>query len=260
MTRWMVVLALAMQAAPAPQKDVHSIIQQSVEAMDRDWKAAPDYDFSQRVRGDHGTRTSDVMMILGSPYERLIAVNNKPLTAEQQARELQKLDQTIAQRRNESPEEKHRRIASYLKERKRDHSFIQELTRAFDFKLEGEQRLAGRHVYVLRATPRPGYRPPNLETQALKGMQGRLWIDKETYQWVKVEAEVIHPVNIEGFLAQVEPGTRFELEQMPVDDGVWLPQHFAMKSRSKIVFLFPHKTQDEETYWNYRKSSGDQAR
>ncbi|MGO9636756.1 MAG: hypothetical protein ACLPSO_02315, partial [Terracidiphilus sp.] len=109
-------------------------------------------------------------------------------------------------------------------------------------------------VYVLQATPRAGYQPPNTETKVLTGMQGQLWIDKQTYQWVKVEAEVMHPVSIAGFLAQVQPGTRFELEKMPVAEGIWLPKHFSMKARAKILFFFSHNTQDDETYFDYRKA------
>jgi len=30
-------------------------------------------------------------------------------------------------------------------------------------------------------------------------MEGKLWIDEKTFQWVKVEATVIRPVSIEGF-------------------------------------------------------------
>ncbi len=97
---------------------------------------------------------------------------------------------------------------------------------AFDFKLLGETRLNGDDVYALQATPRPGYHPPNMETQVLTGMQGELWIDKDIFQWVKVEAQVTHPLSIEGFLAKVEPGTHFELEKAPVARGVWLPTHF----------------------------------
>ena len=56
----------------------------------------------------------------------------------------------------------------------------------------------------------------------------------------------------------MQPGTRFELEKMPVDDGVWLPKHFVMKSNTKILFLFNHRTQEEETYFNYRKAAAEQ--
>jgi hypothetical protein len=86
-------------------------------------------------------------------------------------------------------------------------------------------------------------------------MEGKLWIDKQTYQWVRVEAEVVHPVSIAGFLAQVQPGTRFELDKMPVAEGLWLPKHFSMKAQAKILFLFSHNTQDDETYFDYHKAS-----
>ena len=131
---------------------------------------------------------------------------------------------------------------------------MDQLTKAFQFQLLGEQKLGSYDVYVLRATPLAGYRPPNRDTQVLTGMEGMLWIDHDTYQWVKVEARVVHPVSIEGFLARVEPGTRFELEKMPVAAGVWLPKHFAMQAKAKIVGVFSHNSQEEETYFNYRPS------
>ena len=130
---------------------------------------------------------------------------------------------------------------------------MEQLVDAFNFKLLGEQKLDGFDVYVLSAKPRPGYQPPNIETKALTGMRGKLWIDKKTFQWVKVTAEVVHPVTIEGFLATIEPGTRFELEKMPVADGVWLPKHFAMRSRARILFFFPRKQQEDETYFDYQR-------
>jgi hypothetical protein len=95
-----------------------------------------------------------------------------------------------------------------------------------------------------------------MHAQVLPGMQGQLWIDQKTYQWVKVTAEVIHPVSIEGFLAQVEPGTRFELEKSPVDGGTWQITHFAMKSEAKVLFLFSHNSQENSTYFDYQRISG----
>ncbi|MGB8864986.1 MAG: hypothetical protein WCC71_12885, partial [Candidatus Sulfotelmatobacter sp.] len=58
-----------------------------------------------------------------------------------------------------------------------------------------------------------------------------------------------------GFLAQVEPGTHFELQKMPVADGVWLPKHFAMRSQAKVLFFFTRKSQADETYYGYFKAA-----
>jgi len=254
---WVTLLLFALSAGVTAraQSKVEEIIQRSVEANELDWKADPQYSYFERDVQNGVNRTNQVMMIEGSPYYRLTAVDDKQISKEEQAKQEQKLQQAIAQRKRESPQQRAARIAQYEKDRKRDHLLMEQLTKAFNFTLEGEEKLGPYDVYVLRATPRPGYTPPNRETRVLTGMNGTLWIDKQTYQWVKVEAHVIHPVAIEGFLARVEPGTRFELEKAPVANGVWLPKHFAMKAHARVIFLFTHNEQEEDTYWDYRKGT-----
>ncbi len=161
----------------------------------------------------------------------------------------------IAKRSSESANHRSERIAKFQQDRERDRVLMQQLTEAFDFHLVGERRLSGYTVYVLRATPRPGYQPPNTDSEVLRGMRGTLWIDTRTYQWVKVEARVVRPVSIAGFLARVQPGTRFELEKMPVGNGIWLPKHFAMHSDARVLFLFRRQTQEQDTYFNYQKAA-----
>ncbi len=248
------IFVALMVTTSSAQQNVDTIIQRSVEANAADWTAAPDYDYIERDRQQGGgNKTYEELMILGSPYERLVAVNGKPPSSEQQAREQQKLETTVVERQKESPRERRQRIAKYEKEREGDHLLMEQLTKALDFKLIGEQKLGPHQVYVLKATPHPGYEPPNKEAKVLTGMEGKLWIDEKTFQWVKVEATVIRPVSIGGFLAEVEPGTHFELEKMHLEGNIWLPKHFAMKSQAKILFLFTRKSQADETYSGYHK-------
>jgi hypothetical protein len=256
--RFVFILALctsALGGSAMGQNDVNAIIQRSVVANKRDWDAAPKFDCSERDRAHDGTKTYEDTMISGSPYQRLIAVHGKPLTPAQAAEEKHKLENAISERKNESPQKRAERIAKYEDERKRDHSMMEEMVKAFDFKLLGESKLGGHAVYFLQASPRPGYHPPNMETEALTGMQGTLWIDKKTFQWVKVIAEVTHPVSIKGFLAQVEPGTYFELEKIPVAPGIWLAKHFSMRSRAKVLKLIPKNGEEDDTYFNCHKAS-----
>ena len=249
----------AVAQSPAAHDDIATIIQRSVEANNRDWKADPSFDYFERDRSPDGTKTYAVTNILGTPYERLIEVNGKPLSAQQKDEEQKKFDAMVSQRRAETPEQRAQRIAKYEADRKRDYEMLEQVTKAFDFKLQGEQKIGQRKVYMLKATPHRGYHPPNRDTEVLPGMEGRLWIDEATYQWVKVEAHVIHAVSIEGFLAQVEPGTRFELEKAPVQDDIWLPIHYAMKASAKVLFLFPHHSQDDEAYFNYHPSPANSS-
>jgi hypothetical protein len=255
-----VVAAMLLSVAvSAAQTDPRAIVEHSVQAIEADWKAASDYQcFERDLESDGGSKTFEDLMIMESPYERLVEVNGMPLSAPEQKEQQRKLDQTIQRRHNETEHERAQRIAAYHESREHEHLFLQQLAKAFNFTLVGQQEMEGYNVYVLKAVPRPDYRPPNLEAQVLKGMQGTLWIDQKTDQWVRVEARVMRPVWIEGFIAKVKPGTEFELDKMPVEDDIWLPKHFVMKGRAKILFFFNHNSSGDETYYDYRKIAPNQ--
>jgi hypothetical protein len=236
----------------AQEPEVQQIISNSVAANERDFKAAPNFNWKERDRTPGGSKTFQVTMIEGTPYNRLIAENDQPLSRERAQQEMQKQQQEAAKRRSESPEARRDRIAKYERERKRDNILMEQLTKAFEFKLVGTKTVRHFHVWVLKATPLPGYQPPNRDAQVLTGMEGEMWIDQKTDNWVRVHAIVIHPVSIEGFLAQVQPGTRFEVEKAPVSGDIWQFTHFAMKAHAKVLFMFNHSSEEDDTYWDYQ--------
>lgn len=253
-----IMVSVIATLAVSAQTDVKTIMQRSVEAEKADWSAAPRYSYNETDRENASSKTYEIRMIGGSPYEYLIAIDGSPLPPDQQKREQKKLDQVISERKSQSEEQTDKRIEEYNKERQRDHSILLELMEAFDFTLIGDEKLNKREVYLINATPRKGYQPRNAEDKVLTGMQGRLWIDKETFQWVKVTATVIHPVSIVGFVARVEPGTYFELEKTAVNNGVWLPTHFSMMSHAKIMGFWKHRRQENDTFSNYHQEGGAQ--
>lgn len=243
-------------ALAAQQPNVQEIIRKSVAANQANFKEDPNYNYKELDRTPKGSKLYQVTMIEGTPYQRLMAVNGKPLSPSQSAQEEKKQQQAIKQRRSESSEERQKRVDKYEKERKRDNDMMDQLTKGFNFTFIGQHKVRGFNVWTLKATPRPGYQPPNMETQVLTGMQGELWIDQKTFQWVKVTARVVRPVSIEGFLARVEPGTQFELEKSPVGGGVWESTHFAMRSNAKILSMFNRSSQEDDTYFDYHRIGG----
>jgi hypothetical protein len=255
-----IVLSTALAAQnPPPSMDAEQLkllVQRSTEITDKNWSVQAEYDWCETdLQHDGTTKTFEELMLLGSRYERLVAINGKPLSTAQAEEEKQKLLQAIAQRRAESEEQRNRRIAKEQAEMKRDHDLLDQVAAAMEFSYVGEQKMDGHDVYLIGATPKPGYRPPNKETEVLKGARGQLWIDKETLNWVKVEAQVMKPVWIVGFVARVEPGTRFDLEMTPISGSFWLPAHYAMKARARILLLFPHQSQEDQTYFGYHKAA-----
>jgi hypothetical protein len=258
-TTGLLLLLTSSFASSSGQPDVQKIVQLSAAAIQADWHQEPYLDDIERDEDTKGGKTTsetyDAMMIDGSPYNRIIARNDKALSSEEEARQKEQLQTEYTKRANESPQQRADRIAKYQKEWNRVFVLLRNLKGAFDFQLTGEETVEGHNVYVIRATPRPDYQADSRETKILTGMQGTLWIDKETHRWVRVRAEVIKPVWFGWFIAKVEPGTQFLLEQTPQPTGIWLPKHFRMTVSASVLWHRKDYTHDE-TYQDYRPSSG----
>ena len=240
---------------PAPNPS--DIVQRSVANTNRDWAAAPQFDFTEHdtivTHGRTAVSTYRVLMIDGSPYNKMISRNGHPLPPSDAAEEERKLRQEIARRRRESPAARQKRVAEYQRERRQDHELMSQMAAAFRYQLLGEETVDGRRCFVLAATPKPSYQPVNRDTKVLRGMRGRLWIDTQDYQWVKVHAEVFRPVAFGLFIARVQPGTQFTLEQQPVEGGLWLPVHFEVRVNASVLF-WSRNSVDNETYSGYRRA------
>jgi hypothetical protein len=154
----------------------------------------------------------------------------------------------LSEQKSESPEQRAGALQNTMPIAGRPRPFRQ-LRKAFDFGLQGEHKSGG--YYLVTATPRRGYQPPNRDTEVPTAMEGRLWIDTKTFQWVKMEA-TRDPSRQDGRLpAQVEPATRFEIETSPVEHDIWLTKHDSMRKRRqkscswylKRMTLFQHHNQ-----------------
>jgi len=243
--------------AAMPEPNVPKIIERSAQEITADWNQAPDYSFVEREavsKHDSGqsVKTYQVFQIDGSPYNRLTAVNDQPLSMGQQAEEERKLRNEIHKRRQESEHERAKRVEKYQKERRQDRALMEGMVDALDFQFVGQETMDGRDCWVLNATPKPGYQPTKRELKVLAGMRGRLWIDKATSRWVKVQAEVFQTVSLYGFFAKVRPGTRLLLEQKPVVGNLWLPKHLSTHVNASAFGFINEDLVDDETYYNYQ--------
>jgi hypothetical protein len=262
---WVAIAASPISAAGANQtSNALAIIQNAVAANDRDWKAQPAFSHTERYIKSKfdadgqatvsSSRTSEVLMIDGSPYSRLIAINNEPLSGAKRAAEQTKLEREIAIRRNESESQRRSRIGKYKEERSEEHLLMREMVAAFHFKLIGQEEVEGVSCYRFEATPNADYRPPVEKARVLKGMRGHMWIDSRQYHWVKVQADVFEPVSFGFFIAKVNPGTRFELDQQPFDK-YWVPKHFIETVNANLFGLYGHRSKEETFYSNYQQAA-----
>ncbi len=74
----------ALTEAQHPQ--VEEIIRKSVVQNEKDFEAAPHFNWKERDRTVNGIKVFQVTMIDGTPYNRLIALNGKALSSQQERR------------------------------------------------------------------------------------------------------------------------------------------------------------------------------
>ena len=212
----MPVLMVAFEpSATSSPDDATAIIVRSVVANEADWRAELKFDHCERDDDGGSSKTYDVTMIDGTPYERLVAIDDRPLSSDAHQSEQQNLDREVADRRAESPAERRERIDTYTKRHERVGTLFRELANAFVFTLEGTHTIRGRTAYIINAKPRRDYEPATRDARALKGVRARFWIDSMSYHWIKLTAQVTMPVSLFGVFVRVEPGTTVELEKAP---------------------------------------------
>jgi hypothetical protein len=256
---WPLAVIAAVVAVPStsrrPAPDANVIVDRWTAALRQELAAAPQYSYTERIRDDDGEKTYEVTLLYGSPYKRLVEVNGQPLDASEQRKQQERFVDEQAERGSESQDDRAQRIAKFRKDFDRAHRILEELPRAFQFSLRRTIDERSGSQYVLEASPRPGYDPPTTEAEVLTGMRGEFWIDTATYQLSRAVARVLHPVTIEGFVATIQPGTEFEVEQQPVGDGVWLPTHFQIRSHSSILFFFHHHLDEDRRFFDYHREA-----
>lgn len=247
----LLALCTAANAQTAPGMTASEIIRISEHTTDTGFERTPDFDYCTTENHGDKTKTYAVFMMRGSTYDQLVAVDGVPLSPEEQKKQTAARKAEAERRSTETPEQHSNRVAKYEKEQRRNRALLEEMPKAFDFMLMGTSLKDDRETYVLNATPRRGYEPIDRQTRILTGMRGTLWIDRSAYGWVRAEAVVVHPVMIEGFLARVEKGTRFTLEERPFGNGVWLPTLFRVYAKARILFIFPKTSREEYTFFHY---------
>lgn len=68
-------------------------------------------------------------------------------------------------------------------------------------------------------------------------VEGKLWVDKQDFGWVKVDGEVTQAFSMGLFLARVLPGSHITMEQTHFEDGVWMPTRIEMRASAMILFV-----------------------
>jgi hypothetical protein len=259
----LLIASISFAAAAQTPLDVQAIVRKSVE---RDWSnfsRARDYAYVQHavtrkldgkgaVTGTD-SKTWDVVMIGERPYRKLIAEDGRPLDARNARKAEEAFEKEIRKNRHLSGADLRKRAEKRRKEEEQSRAFVREIPEAFNFELLRHDQLDGLPVWVIRAEPRPGFKPKVKDARLLSKFRGVLWIDQKEYQWVKVEAEVIDTVSFGWVLARLGKGTTLTFAQTRVNDEVWLPSSATTKINARLALLKSYRAEVEVQWRDYKK-------
>jgi hypothetical protein len=245
------------------QEQIENLRQIVIEHYRANYQKQRDYTYIDRevenqLDGQGGiksteSKTYEIMELYGEQVQRLIAKDDKPLSEKDAAKEKERIEKLTNKRKNESEEDRAKRQAGEEKQREKNREFVREVADAYDFHLLGSEMLNGRDAWVIGAEPRPGFQARLKEAQMLPKYHGRLWIDKNELQLVKLDVEAIDTVSFGWFLARIHKGTRLVMEQTRVNQEVWLPQHISFRLDARVAVFKGYNLENDETFRDYKK-------
>lgn len=184
-----------------------------------------------------GDRVREIIESKDGSVARLLYRDGHPLTPEQDAAERSRLNAMLA-----SPSDFARHIRRDDESKKIAHDIVQILPDAMLYSYAPDQPPSGINgnapEVVLDFKPNPSFNPPTTTSEALTGLMGRLWIDANTKNVVRMDANIFRPVNFGwGILAHLYPGGKISLDQADIGSQHWILTRFTQQVTVRALMV-----------------------
>jgi hypothetical protein len=196
---------------------------------------------------------------------KLISENGVELSPERAAKEdkrvLEELEKAEREREKDQREAEKKKAEQARKKdanKEEDDPGISQFLRACEFVAPRREQFNGRDAVVFDFRPRPGFRPTNRSESLIAKLVGVVWIDPVDKQVMRLEARLAEGFKIGGgLLVSLKPGAAMVMEQIRMNEGVWLPR-LAQVNLSVKILLFGGGDLNKTLEWSdYRHFSGD---
>ena len=184
----------------------------------------------------------------------LIAINDQPLSTEQQQAERDHLNWLMG-----NPDQLRKKHAREKEDADRTLRIVKALPDAFHYEYAGTETGSavmgkpGDELVRLNFTPNPGYSPPSHVEQVLEGMQGYLVIDTTAHRIAKIDGTLFREVTFGwGVLGHLDKGGHFMVQQADVGDGSWDLTSMSLKMTGKILLFKSLSIIEDETLSDFR--------
>jgi hypothetical protein len=239
----------------APQELVKRAVANELNPPDKDKK----YLFQHYKRNANGTQTMLYAETREAMAGLVIAINDKPLTAEQRKGESQRVQRFI-----DDPEELRKKQRQEKENIDRVSRIIRALPDAFLYENDGSELgkagvgRVGEELTRLSFKPNPKYDPPTRIEQVLTGMQGHILIDATLNRIALIDGTLQKDVSFGwGILGHLDRGGHIMIRQADVGDKHWQMTGVDMSFTGKILLFKSISAQSTETYSDFHPVASD---
>ncbi len=214
-----------------------------------------EYDGSGKVKKQETTEHT-FFYLNGGEISTLVKKNGKPLSAEEQKKENERVQKRIeeVQKNQEKKEAKEAKAKEEGKEDKDEDVGIEQFLRASQFVNPRRERFRGQDVLVFDFEKNPDYKPKKLAEKMVQQLAGVVWIDEKAHDVARLEAYFVGDVKIAGgLLINLQKGTSFVFEQSYVNNEVWLPTYNEVHLGARVFLVKGFKVSEVTRYSNYKK-------
>jgi hypothetical protein len=245
----------ASQSLPPVELDVPSLLAKVRDHQDAIDHMKEKYTYTQtstEVETDNSgrerkreTKTYDVSFYNHREIDRLTAVNGKPLSDADKAKEdrrLEKLIRDLEAGKNPPDPDANRRMS------------IATLLRAEHLRNPRRDVFGGRNVIVFDFEPDPAFRPASSYESFYRDMAGTMWVDEADLQVARVEFKLIGAFKVgAGAFFEMKPGAWFLSEQGRFFGEIWLPTRSEVKFDGRALLFYKFGADESTTYSDYRR-------
>jgi hypothetical protein len=187
----------------------------------------------------------------GGTSKLLIEDHGTPGDPQEYRRQLQTLADILKVMANPNDSRAKAAYEKYEK-RKRDRAEFLDVARsAFIVKWQDREMWNGRTCDVFTLNSDPSFHPHSIFQDALAHVTAKIWVDRQTNQLARGEADVTSDTYFGGgILGRLSRGSKISMEQAEVAPGVWLPTRYQYDfSGRKFLFSFEQHETIEVTHY-----------
>lgn len=189
----------------------------------------------------------------GGTMKILLKDREMPVDPGQYARQMKTLRDILQIMSNPDDPKAKAAYDKYAKRKQERDVFVDVAQNAFLVKWTGREMRGGYSCDVFQLDPNPAFHPHSLFQEALAHVAAKIWVDRETTELVRGEAQALTDIYFGGgILGKLARGSGISMDQQPVAPGIWEAIHLEYNySGRRFLFRFEQHQEIEAGHYKW---------